>query len=45
MQSIADELGVDEFELRKYNRWVTGRWRSDRQSLRDGHTGSQRSNQ
>ena len=24
MKSIADELGVDEFELRKYNRWVLG---------------------
>ena len=24
MRSIADELGVDEFELRKYNRWVLG---------------------
>lgn len=24
MKSVADELGVDEFELRKYNRWVLG---------------------
>lgn len=24
MRSIAEELGVDEFELRKYNRWVLG---------------------
>lgn len=24
MQAIAGELGVDEFELRKYNRWVLG---------------------
>ena len=24
MKSIAEELGVDEFELRKYNRWVLG---------------------
>ena len=24
MRTIADELGVDEFELRKYNRWVLG---------------------
>lgn len=24
MRAIADELGVDEFELRKYNRWVLG---------------------
>lgn len=24
MKSIADELDVDEFELRKYNRWVLG---------------------
>ncbi|QJW89220.1 LysM peptidoglycan-binding domain-containing protein [Spirosoma taeanense] len=24
MRSIAEELGVDEFELRKYNRWVIG---------------------
>ncbi|AUD07233.1 lytic transglycosylase [Spirosoma pollinicola] len=24
MKSIAEELGVDEFELRKYNRWVMG---------------------
>ena len=24
MRTIAEELGVDEFELRKYNRWVLG---------------------
>ena len=24
MKAIAEELGVDEFELRKYNRWVLG---------------------
>jgi membrane-bound lytic murein transglycosylase D len=24
IRAIADELGVDEFELRKYNRWVLG---------------------
>ncbi|UHG89948.1 LysM peptidoglycan-binding domain-containing protein [Spirosoma oryzicola] len=24
LKSIAEELGVDEFELRKYNRWVQG---------------------
>ncbi|MGF7218159.1 membrane-bound lytic murein transglycosylase D [Spirosoma lacussanchae] len=24
MRAIADDLGVDEFELRKYNRWVLG---------------------
>ena len=24
MRAIADELGVDEFELRKYNRWMQG---------------------